>query len=97
MQFLFEAPPGLAFFACGDIRLMLSLPEGEGEKPGANSVLYFTVSDLDASYATFSANGVTFVDAPHLIARMDTYDLWMAFFKDSEGNLLGLMSEKHRP
>lgn len=97
MQFLFEAPPHMAFFDCGGVRLLLTLPEEQGHTAGANSVLYFTVSDLDATYAAFAERGVSFVDAPHLIARMDTYDLWMAFFKDSEGNLLGLMSEKPKP
>lgn len=96
MTFLFQAGD-MAFFACGEIRLMLTLPEGdEGARAGNNSVLYFTVPDLEASYNAFSQKGVEFVDQPHLIAKMDTYDLWMAFFRDSEGNLLGLMSEVAR-
>lgn len=96
MPFLFQAGD-MAFFACGEVRLMLTLPEGEeGARAGSNSVLYFTVPDLRAAYTAFSQKGVEFVDQPHLIARMDTYDLWMAFFRDSEGNLLGLMSEVTR-
>ncbi|MBN9387009.1 MAG: VOC family protein [Chloroflexi bacterium] len=96
MPFLFQAED-MAFFACGEVRLMLTLPEGEeGARAGANSVLYFTVPDLQVAYTAFSQNGVEFVDQPHLIARMDSYDLWMVFFRDSEGNLLGLMSEVAR-
>src|SRR5882757_8349583 len=29
--------------------------------------------------------GVRFADKPHLIARMDDHDLWMAFFADPDG------------
>ena len=95
MAFLFQAGD-MAFFACGDLRLMLTLPEIEGARAGSNSILYFTVPDLQAAFTAFSGKGVEFVDQPHLIAEMDTYDLWMAFFRDSEGNLLGLMSEVAR-
>ena len=37
--------------------------------------------------------GVVFRDEPHLIAKMPDHDLWMFFVRDSEGNLIGLMSE----
>ncbi|HEU4643288.1 MAG TPA: VOC family protein [Gemmatimonadaceae bacterium] len=94
MAFLFEVP-GLAFFDCGGIRLMLSRPETP-ESARAASILYYKVADLDAAYDTLRARGVEFVDAPHLIARMDTHDLWMVFLRDSEGNTLGLMSERAR-
>lgn len=87
--------PNLAFFDCEGIRLMLSLPEqGESFNPG--SVIYFKVADIQTAYQALSERGVSFIDDPHLIARMDSYDLWMAFFRDSEGNLLSLMSEVGR-
>ena len=41
-------------------------------------------------------NGVHFEDEPHLLAKMPDHDLWMVFFRDSEGNLMGLMSEVKR-
>lgn len=94
MRFLFLAPPGLAFFDAGGVRLMLSRPEGEA---GGTSVLYFKVADIHETTATLRARGVTIVDDPHLIAKMDTYDLWMAFFRDSEGNMHAVMSEVGRP
>ncbi len=85
----------LAFFDCGGIRLMLSVPETEEfNRPG--SIIYFKVDDLQTAYQTLSARGVHFEDSPHLIAKMETYDLWMAFFRDSENNLLSLMSEVSR-
>ena len=93
MRFLFEAPPHMAFFDCGGVRLMLSLPENaDFDHPG--SVLYFRVDDIDQAHATLKERGVNFVDAPHLIARMPDHELWMTFFKDTEGNTLALMAEK---
>ncbi len=91
MQFLFQAPPGLAFFICGDVRLMLSLPEG-GEFKNA-TVLYYKVDDLPAAFATIRDRGASVVHEPQLIARMPDHELWMAFFKDPDDNMLGLMSE----
>jgi len=93
MPLLFQAPPGLAFFRCGAIRLMLSKPEGEF-KPGASSVLYFKLRGIEAAHAILKERGVTFVDEPHFITRMPDHDLWMTFFKDPDGNTLALMEEK---
>ena len=95
LKLLFKAPPGLAFFDCGGVRLMLSRPDKpEFEHP--SSILYFAVSDIQAAHAKMKQQGVTFEDEPHLIAKMPDHDLWMTFFHDSEGNLLGLMSEVKR-
>src|ERR1035437_6830132 len=92
LKLLFKAPPGLAFFDCGGVRLMLTLPE-KPEFDHQGSVLYFAVPDIQAAYARMKENGVRFEDEPHLIARMPDHDLWMVFFRDSEANLMGLMSE----
>ena len=94
LRFLFEVPK-LAFFDCGGVRLMLSLPESkEFDHPG--SVLYYKVADINASHAALKARGVEFIDEPHLIARMPDHDLWMVFLHDTEGNTLALMSEVPR-
>ena len=91
MKFLFEFP-GLAFFDCGGVRLMISKPEKpEFDHPG--SILYYKVNDIERAHADLSEKGVEFTDAPHLIAKLPDHELWMAFFKDSEGNTLALMSE----
>lgn len=73
---------------------MLSRPEGEA---GGASVLYFKVADIYEATAALLARGVAKVEDPHLIAKMDTYDLWMAFFRDSEGNMHAVMSEVGQP
>jgi methylmalonyl-CoA/ethylmalonyl-CoA epimerase len=92
MRFLFQAGPKLAFFDCGGVRLMLSLPEEEEfDHPG--SVLYYKVDDIRAAYATLKERGAEFRGEPHLIAKMPDHELWMAFLEDSEGNTLALMSE----
>jgi methylmalonyl-CoA/ethylmalonyl-CoA epimerase len=92
LKLLFKAPPGLAFFDCGGVRLMLSGAE-KPEFDHPSSVLYFSVPDIRAAYGRLKAGGVHCEDEPHLIARMPAHDLWMTFFRDTEGNLLALMSE----
>jgi predicted enzyme related to lactoylglutathione lyase len=83
----------MSFFDCGGVRLMLSKPETpEYDHPG--SVLYFKVDDILATHRQLSEGGVTFLGEPHLIARMPDHELWMAFFRDTEGNTLALMAEK---
>jgi predicted enzyme related to lactoylglutathione lyase len=92
MKHLFSVPPKMAFFDCDGLRLMLSLPE-KPEFDHPSSVLYFKVNNIQQAAQTLSDRGVQFVERPLLIANMGAYDLWMAFFRDSENNFLALMSE----
>jgi methylmalonyl-CoA/ethylmalonyl-CoA epimerase len=91
LPFLFNAGK-LAFFDCGGVRLMLDTPE-KPEFDHPSSILYFAVPDIAAAHRQMRRGGVRFEDEPHIIARMPTYDLWMTFFRDTEQNLLALMSE----
>ena len=84
--------PGMAFFDCDGVRLMLTLPESP-EFDHASSIIYFKVSDIAAQHAAMTDQDVKFVAAPHLTADMGSYELWMAFFNDPDGNILALMSE----
>ena len=93
LPFLFAAPPGLAFFDCGGVRLMVTKPQGAGAI-GANSILYFKVADIAAAHAALQARGVVFERPPTLVARMPDHELWLAAFRDPDGNILELMSEK---
>lgn len=95
LRFLFASPPGLAFFDCGGVRLMISLREGSDATVGT-SVIYYKVDDIEAAHETLAARGAKFESPPHMIAAMPDHDLWMAFLRDSEGNLVGLMCEKQR-
>ena len=91
VPFLFAAPPRLAFFDCGGVRLMLSTPEPGFDHPG--SVLYFAVDDITAAHLSLTARGVVFNGEPHKIATLADREVWLAEFTDSEGNSLALMSE----
>ncbi|MCC6382970.1 MAG: VOC family protein [Dehalococcoidia bacterium] len=82
----------LAFFDCGGTRLFVTRPENG--RPVGNSVLYFSVPDIQVATAGLRERGVAFEGEPHLIHRHeDGTEEWMAFFKDPEGNSLALMSQ----
>jgi len=91
LKLLFTAGQ-LAFFDCGGVRLMLSPPE-KPEFDHPSSILYFTVDNIQAAYDRLVHRGVKIEDQPHVVARMPDHDLWLAAFRDSEGNLMALMSE----
>lgn len=92
LPFLFQAGPNLAFFQCGDVRIMLDIPEDE-RFAGRASVLYYKVADIQAAFEEIRSRGAEVEGEPHMIARMPDHELWMAFFKDTEGNFFALMSE----
>jgi methylmalonyl-CoA/ethylmalonyl-CoA epimerase len=95
LRFLFEAPPAMAFFDCGGVRLMMSLPEQTGAAAGERfaSILYYTVDDIQQAARALEARGVVFEAAPHIVARLPHADLWMGFLRDPDRNLLAIMSE----
>ena len=90
MKLLFQVP-NMGFFDCDGIRLMLSGSEKPDEHYG--SVIYFKVPDIQQAHGVLSERGAVFEGAPHMIARMPDHELWMAFFRDPDRNLLALMSE----
>ena len=92
MRFLFKAPPGLGFFDCGGVRLMLDAP-AKSQAANYASIIYYKVADLDATFEMLSARHVSFEAKPHFVAKLPDHELWMAFFRDPDGNLLALMSE----
>jgi len=94
LKHLFRAGQ-LSFFDCGGVRLMLDKPE-KPEFDHPSSIIYFQVGDIRAAHRRIRDAGAKFEDEPHVIAQMPTYDLWMTFFRDTEGNLLALMSEVPR-
>ena len=92
LKHLFSAG-NMSFFDCGGVRLMLAVPE----KPEFNhpsSILYFKVQEIEALAAELAARGVSFEAMPRMVAKMPAYELWMAFFRDSEQNVMALMCEK---
>jgi methylmalonyl-CoA/ethylmalonyl-CoA epimerase len=90
MKLLFQVP-NMGFFDCGGIRLMISGSEKPDEQYG--SVIYFKVPDIQQAHESLLQRGAPFEGPPHLVARMPDHELWMAFFRDPDRNLLALMSE----
>jgi methylmalonyl-CoA/ethylmalonyl-CoA epimerase len=93
MKHLFSVPPKMAFFDCDGIRLMLAIPE-RPDLDHPSSILYFKVADIDTAYDALMKRGARFEGKPILVAPMETCDLWLAEFRDSEDNVLALMCEK---
>jgi methylmalonyl-CoA/ethylmalonyl-CoA epimerase len=89
---LFRAPPGLAFFDCAGVRLMLA-PQEAGSEESHTSILYFGVDDIAAAAAELKARQVVFEEDPHLVAKLPDREVWIGLFRDSEGNRMALMSE----
>lgn len=94
LRLLFRAGK-LSFFDCGGVRLMLDVAE-KPEFDHPSSILYFAVPDIQGAHRQLLGQNVRFEDEPHVIAKMPDHDLWMTFFRDSEENLLALMSEVRR-
>lgn len=93
LPLLFRAGPNMAFLEMGSVRVMLTTPQGEGT-PGHNSILYFRVTDLAETYDGMVQRGAFGQRGPQLAARMPDHELWMAFLRDPDNNLVGLLEEK---
>jgi methylmalonyl-CoA/ethylmalonyl-CoA epimerase len=83
----------LTFFDCAGVRLLL---EKARDVEGARGCLYFRCADIAHAVTELTQRGVVFNAKPHLIARMEDHDLWMAFFSDPDGHTLALMQEAPR-
>src|SRR5881296_2796504 len=95
MPFLFQAPPQMAFFQCGATTVLLGVPEAP-ELDHAASLVYYLVPDIASAHATLRSRGVEFITEPRLVHRAADYELWLADFRDCEGNILALMTRKPR-
>lgn len=92
LELLFEAPPGLAFFDCGGIRLMLTVLQGD-PKDHHTSTIYYKVVDVRDAQEELEQKGVKFVQNAQLVATMPDHELWMGFIRDPDQNLIGIMAE----
>lgn len=93
LSHLFDAGPGLSFFLAGNVRIMLSLPDGE-VTVGGGTVVYYQVDNCEIAHAEALSQGASDGGAPHMIAQMSDHELWMGFLRDPAGNLVGLMEER---
>ena len=91
LPLLFTAPPGLAFFQCGQTRMMLSTQDGDSA--GSHPILYYGVADIHAAVTAVSASGAVIKEPATMIAKLGTTEVWLAFTVDPDGHMVGLMSE----
>ena len=92
LPFLFAAPPQMAFFQCGAVRLLVGVTP-EGQKVQRGSAIYFGVKDIQAVYKSLTSHGVEFKAPPHIVNRSPKSEVWLAEFVDPDGIQLALMSE----
>ncbi len=92
IPFLVAAPPQMAFFNCGGVRLLVGVMQ-EGQKAQRGSAIYFQVTDIRTVYASLKDQGVRFTAEPHVVNRTPKSELWLAEFADPDGNQLALMSD----
>jgi predicted enzyme related to lactoylglutathione lyase len=93
LDFLFEVPDrSMAFFNLDGVRLYV----GKAESPDFESapLLYLAVDDLESEHDRLVAAGVEFVSGPHRVHGTEQSELWMAFFKTSEGHINALTAER---
>ena len=93
LRHLFSVGDRMAFFDCGGVRLMLSLPSS-AELDHPSSILYFQVPDIAVAHATLQAHGVPIVQPPVMAAKMPDHELWLCGFRDPDNNILEVMCEK---
>ncbi len=92
---MFPPSPQLAFLMAGDVRVMLTTPQGAGQV-GASSVLNFKTHGIEKTHAAVVGRGAVNERLPQLAAQMPDHELWLSFVPDPDGNLVGLMEEKRQ-
>ncbi|HEY7977625.1 MAG TPA: VOC family protein [Rhizomicrobium sp.] len=90
LKLLFEAGHML-FFDIGGQRLMVGLAEQPGKPVGSGTYIYFDAPDLPALVPALKAKGVEMIGNTETLQRTDTHELKLQFFKDPDGNEIGLM------
>lgn len=93
LPLLFVAPPQMAFFQCGAVRLLVGVAQ-PGQPALRGSTIYFRVDDIQGIVATLQENRVSFLAQPHVVHRTASTEVWLAEFTDPDGNHLALMSER---
>ena len=92
LKFLFDDTQ-TAFFECSGVRLVLEV-DSKGGNATVGPHVSFQVSDIQEEYERLTARGVRFEAGPRRSPQpADTEPLPISFY-DSEGNMLGLVSEK---
>jgi predicted enzyme related to lactoylglutathione lyase len=82
----------MAFFKSGEVRIYVGIPESPAYR--SSVMVYFTADDIDAEYDRLAAAGVAMAEKPHIVYQDDQRQMWLAFFKDPDGQNLALMQER---
>ena len=82
---LLSRTENVAIFDCEGVRLAL-----ERGDSAAGATIYFRVGDLESAVAELRERGVEFERDAHLVAQFPAHELWMALFRDTEGESGGV-------
>lgn len=83
--------PGIAFFDAHGTRLYLAtVPQADFQ---GRATIYFRVDDVTGVLELLESRGARVRERPEIVFGTATYDLWLAFVTDPDGNQVGLMRE----
>lgn len=89
LPLMFEAGTML-FFDAGGQRLVVGLAE-KPDQPIGGTYIYFDAPDLPELVTALKAKGVGMIGGIETLQRTDTHELKLQFFRDPDGNQVGLM------
>ena len=79
----------ISILDCGGVTLILGPSE-------TSSVIYFDVDDIHKAVESLSRLGVKIEEKPNVVGQLGGMDIWIASFRDSEDNVMALMSRTPR-
>ena len=87
MKLLFQVP-NMGFFDCGSVRLMLS---GSQQRAGTSATVVYAGYPRSNRRGSppYKSRNADIEQEPQLVARMPDHELWMAFFRDPDGESIG--------
>jgi methylmalonyl-CoA/ethylmalonyl-CoA epimerase len=74
---------------CFGMRFLLTTKSRKANR----AVMFLKVDEIHSAYKILKSRGVEFYDFPKTVVTLPVYTLWLAFFRDIDGNLLCLMKE----
>lgn len=85
---------GMEFFSLSPepVRLMLARPEGTNQTSA--TIVYFKVDDIEEAHVTLLEKRVEILQKPAVAAHRERTELWLCFFRDSEGNTMAFSEER---
>ena len=72
------------------------LSEAEAGEGVGSSIIYYDVVDVEEAHERLMRGGAEEVASPRSVHKTDLTDLWMGFYRDTEGNVFATMTERSR-